>query len=105
MADGAAVPASEERRRVLVVVDAGSAALEPLRRLLATETLEVVVAEDTLSALEKFDELAPALVVLDTEDSSLGGVAERLREAGIKVLPVELLRGTLALLDGAQLLA
>jgi hypothetical protein len=48
------------------------------------------------------DELAPAVVVVDVEDGQFEGLAERIRSAGVKVVPIELLGRPLALLDKAR---
>lgn len=75
-----------------------------LRRLLGSEGFEVVLADDLESAQRAFAELEPAVVVIDTSDEAFDELAERLRAAGTKVLPVELLERPLALLDEARAL-
>lgn len=99
LAERIAAGVSEGRMCVLLV---GSQPLEPLRTLLGTDSFEVEIAADALSAARKLAELSPALVVIDTNDASLGELVGTLRAEGKKVLPVELLQGTLALLDEAR---
>jgi DNA-binding transcriptional MerR regulator len=77
-------------------------AVELLRQLLGSEGFEVVLATDADTAGKMFDELAPALVVIDTDDADFESLAARLRAAGTKILPVDLLKKPLALLDKAR---
>ena len=89
------------RLRVLVAESrAGAAAL--LHELFGTSSFEVLVASDPATAGQAFDELAPAVVVVDVEDRDFEELAERIRGAGVKVLPIELLERPLALLDRAR---
>jgi DNA-binding transcriptional MerR regulator len=73
-----------------------------LKELFGTDAFEVLVTADPAAAEQAFDELAPAVVVVDVEDSSVEELAERIRAAGVKVLPIELLERPLALLDKAR---
>jgi hypothetical protein len=65
----------------------------------------VLLASDSAAAGRAFDELAPAVVVIDAEDRDFEELAERIRAAGVKVLPIELLERPLALLDTARPIA
>jgi hypothetical protein len=62
----------------------------------------VLLASDPAAAGRAFDELAPTVVVIDAEDRDFEELAERIRAAGVKVLPIELLERPLALLDKAR---
>ena len=91
------------RLRVLLAENRlGAAAV--LRELLGGEAFEVLLASDPETARQLFDEHAPAVVVVDTDDLDFESLATRLREAGVKVLPVGLLERPLALLDRARAL-
>jgi DNA-binding response OmpR family regulator len=72
-----------------------------LKELLGTDAFEVLLASDPASAERAFEELAPTVVVVDAADRDFEGLAERIRAAGVKVLPIELLERPLALLDKA----
>jgi DNA-binding transcriptional MerR regulator len=89
------------RLRVLVA-ESKSGASTVLKELLGTDAFEVLIASDPASAAEAFDELAPAVVIVDVEDGDFEQLAERIRSAGAKVLPIGLLEGPLALLDPAR---
>jgi len=86
------------RLRVLVA-DGRTGASALLRELLGTDAFEVLLTFDPATAERAFDELAPAVVVVDVEDRDFEELAERIRSAGVKVLPIELLERPLALLD------
>jgi DNA-binding response OmpR family regulator len=73
-----------------------------LLELFGTNAFEVLIASDAASAEQAFDELAPAVVIVDIEDGDLEQFAERIRSAGAKVLPIALLERPLALLDPAR---
>jgi DNA-binding transcriptional MerR regulator len=73
-----------------------------LKELLGTDAFEVLIASDPASAEEAFDELAPAVVIVDVEDGDFDQFAERIRSTGAKVLPIGLLERPLALLDPAR---
>jgi DNA-binding transcriptional MerR regulator len=89
------------RLRVLVAESrVGASAL--LKELFGTDAFEVLVASDPEAAGLVFDELAPAVVVVDADDRDFDRLAERIRAAGVKVLPIELLERPLALLDKAR---
>ena len=89
------------RLRVLIAENSfGAAAV--LKELFGANAFEVVVASDPGSAGQAFDELSPAVVFVDVEDSDFERLAERVRSAGVKVLPMGLLDRPLALLDAAR---
>jgi DNA-binding transcriptional MerR regulator len=88
------------RLRVLVA-ERRAGASTALKDLLGTNAFEVLIASDPASAEEAFDELAPAFVIVDVEDDDFEQLAERIRSAGAKVLPIGLLERPLALLDPA----
>ena len=91
------------RLRVLLAENKlGAAAV--LRELLGSDAFEVLLASDPATARQLFEEHAPAVVVVDTDDLDFESLATRLREAGVKVLPVGLLERPLALLDQARAL-
>ena len=91
------------RLRVLVAeTRLGAAAV--LRELLGADAFEVLLASDPATAKQVFDEHAPSVVVVDTDDTDFEALATRLREAGVKVLPLGLLERPLALLDEARAL-
>lgn len=91
------------RLRVLLAESKlGAAAV--LRELLGGDAFEVLLASDPETAARLYAELAPAVVVVDTDDVDFDALAERLRTAGVKVLPVGLLERPLALLDRARAL-
>lgn len=91
------------RMRVLLAESrVGAAGL--LRRLLGTEGFEVVLAGDAVSASRAIDELLPTIVVIDTDDPDFDELAAKLRAAGTKVLPLDLLERPMALLDEARAL-
>jgi DNA-binding transcriptional MerR regulator len=89
------------RLRVLLA-ESKVGASTALKELLGTDAFEVLIASDPATAAQAFDELAPAVVVVDVEDGDFGQFAERIRSAGVKVLPIALLERPLALLDGAR---
>jgi DNA-binding transcriptional MerR regulator len=89
------------RLRVLVAESrVGASTL--LTELLGTDAFEVLLASDPVAAERSFDDLAPAFVVVVAEDRDFEELAERIRAAGVKVLPIELLERPLALLDKAR---
>jgi DNA-binding transcriptional MerR regulator len=75
---------------------------DSLGRLFGGTAFEIVAARDGASARALHDELDPALVVVDTDDSTFEELADVLREEGTKVLPLELLERPLRMLDPAQ---
>lgn len=89
------------RLRVLVA-ESRVGASTVLKELLGADTFEVLLASDAAAAARAFDELAPAVVVVDADDEEFEELAERIRSAGVKVLPIELLERPLALLDKAR---
>jgi DNA-binding transcriptional MerR regulator len=72
-----------------------------LKELLGTDAFEVRLASDPAEATRAFDELAPAIVVVDAEDRAFEELAERIRSAGAKVVPIELLERPFSLLNKA----
>jgi DNA-binding transcriptional MerR regulator len=91
------------RLRVLLA-ESRIGAVQLLRELLGSEAFEVLLAADPASAERVYDELAPAIVVIDTDDMDFDELAERLRAAGTKILPIELLERPLAWLEDAKVL-
>jgi DNA-binding transcriptional MerR regulator len=91
------------RMRVLLA-ESRLGAGKVLRELLGSDAFEVLLATDAESASRAYDELAPALVVIDTDDMDFDELSERLRAAGTKILPIELLDRPLAWLDEAKAL-
>lgn len=91
------------RMRVLLA-ESRLGAARMLKELLGTEAFEVLLATDAETAERTFDELSPALVVIDTDDIDFEELSERLRAAGTKILPIELLERPLAWLDEAKAL-
>jgi DNA-binding response OmpR family regulator len=89
------------RLRVLVA-DGRTGASALLKELFGTDAFEVLLVSDPATAERAFDELAPAVVVVDVEDSDFEELAERIRAAGVKVLPIDLLERPLALLGRAR---
>ena len=73
-----------------------------LKELFGSDEFEVLLASDPETAQQVFEELSPAVVVVDVDDEGFEELAERIRSAGVKVLPIGLLERPLALLDTAQ---
>jgi DNA-binding transcriptional MerR regulator len=90
------------RLRVLLA-ESRLGAATVLKELLGGDAFEVLLATDAESAEQAFRELGPAVVVVDADDADFGELAERIREAGVKVLPLELLERPLALVDELRL--
>jgi DNA-binding transcriptional MerR regulator len=90
------------RLRVLVAESKNGVASTVLKELLGTDAFEVLIASDPASAEQAFDELSPAVVVVDMEDGDFEVLADRIRSAGAKVIPIGLLERPLALLDTAR---
>jgi DNA-binding transcriptional MerR regulator len=86
----------------VLVAESRVGASSVLRELLGADAFEVLLASDPAAAELAFEELAPAVVVVDAEDGDFEELAERIRSAGAKVLPIELLERPLALLDKAR---
>jgi DNA-binding transcriptional MerR regulator len=86
----------------VLVAESRVGASAVLKELFGTDSFEVLVAADPAAAEQAFDELAPAVVVVDADDRDFERLAERIRAAGVKVLPIELLERPLALLDRAR---
>jgi DNA-binding transcriptional MerR regulator len=91
------------RMRVLLA-ESKLGAARVLRELLGGAEFEVLLAQDAESAERTFEELSPALVVIDTADTDFDELSERLRESGTKILPLELLDRPLGWLDEAKAL-
>jgi DNA-binding transcriptional MerR regulator len=91
------------RMRVLLA-ESRLGAARVLRELLGSEGFEVLLATDADAAARAYDELSPALVVIDTDDMDFDELSERLRECGTKILPIELLERPLGWLDEARAL-
>jgi DNA-binding transcriptional MerR regulator len=89
------------RARVLLAEQQRGAA-EALRKVFGGERFEVVVADDPEVASRTIEELAPAVVVLDTADERFRRLEKSLRASGTTVLPLELLERPLALLTGRE---
>jgi DNA-binding response OmpR family regulator len=77
-------------------------AADVLRRLLGSNAFEVLLASDAETAGSAFDELGPSVVVIDTDDDDFEDLTARLRDEGVKVLPLDALRQPLGLLDDAR---
>jgi DNA-binding transcriptional MerR regulator len=73
-----------------------------LRELLGSERFEVLLASDPDHAKEVYEELSPAIVVIDTDDLAFDELAERLRASGTKILPIELLERPLSWLEDTK---
>ena len=91
------------RMRVLLA-ESKLGAAHLLQELLGSEAFEVLLARDAEAAGRTVEELAPALVVIDTDDADFDELSERLRESGTKILPIELLERPLGWLDEAKAL-
>jgi DNA-binding transcriptional MerR regulator len=89
------------RMRVLLA-ERRLGAADLLRKLLGSDAFEVLLASDARAAGTTFDELGPAIVVVDTDDGDFDDLTARLRDAGVKILPLDLLRKPLDLLDDAR---
>jgi DNA-binding transcriptional MerR regulator len=90
------------RLRVLLA-ESRLGAASVLGELLGGDSFEVLLAGDASTAEQLFQELSPAIVVVDADDGNFGAFAERIRAAGVKVLPLELLERPLALVDKLRL--
>lgn len=86
----------------VLVAETRVGASSVLKELLGADSFEVLLASDPAAAEQAFDELAPAVVLVDADDGDFGELTERIRSAGVKVLPIELLERPLALLDKAR---
>ena len=88
------------RLRVLLAESSGASAT--LKELFGTDSFELLVASDPAAAEAAFNEFSPAVVVVDVEDGDFEELAERIRAAGVKVLPIDLLEGPLLQLAPAR---
>lgn len=89
------------RARVLLA-ERRLGAVAALRELLGAEAFEVLLAPDPATAQHAVDELAPALVLIDTQDEGFDELSQRLRDAGANVLPAVLLEEPLNLAARAR---
>jgi DNA-binding transcriptional MerR regulator len=89
------------RTRVLLA-EARTGAVAALCELFGVDGFEVVLAPDLGTAQQAIDELAPALVLIDTNDEAFAELTQKLRDSGTKVLPVELLESSIALIGEAR---
>jgi DNA-binding transcriptional MerR regulator len=89
------------RLRVLLA-DSRLGASTMLKELLGADAFEVLLASDPVTAARVFEELSPAVVVVDVDDDDFEELSARIRSAGVKVLPLGLLERPLALLDPAR---
>jgi DNA-binding transcriptional MerR regulator len=89
------------RLRVLLA-ESKSGASAMLKELFGTDSFELLTASDPAAAEQAFNELQPAVVVLDLGDGDFEALAERIRSAGVKVLPIDLLEHPLAARDEGQ---
>lgn len=91
------------RMRVLLA-ESRLGAARVLTELLGDEGFEVLLATDPDVAERVYEELGPALVVIDTGDMDFDELSDRLRANGTKILPIELLERPLGWLDEAKAL-
>jgi DNA-binding transcriptional MerR regulator len=91
------------RMRVLLAENRLGAA-RMLAELLGPEGFEVLLASDPATAARTYEDLEPALVVIDTGDLDFDELSDRLRANGTKILPIELLERPLGWLDEAKAL-
>jgi DNA-binding transcriptional MerR regulator len=85
------------RLRILLA-ESRLGAANVLKDLLGSDSFEVVLASDPATAKRAFEELAPAVVVVDDADHEFAELSESVRSSGVKVLPIQLLEQPLALL-------
>ena len=90
------------RLRVLLA-ESRLGAANGLRELLGGDAFEVLLAPDVETAAQAFADLAPTVVVVDGDDDEFGELAERIRAAGVKVLPIEVLEKPLALVESLRM--
>ena len=90
------------RLRVLLA-ESRLGAARRLPELLGADVFEVHLAADPVAASQAFQDLSPAVVVVDSDDDEFVELAERIRAEGVKVLPIDLLERPLALLDAGRL--
>ena len=72
--------------------------------MLGAQGLEIVPAPDPVTARRVIDALDPSIVVIDTNDTAFSDLSTALREAGTKILPIDLLERPMALLDETRAL-
>jgi hypothetical protein len=75
-----------------------------LHRLLGAQGFEIVPAPDPVTAREVIAAVDPSIVVTDVQDAAFADLSAALREAGTKILPINLLERPMALLDETRTL-
>jgi DNA-binding transcriptional MerR regulator len=96
---------SLDRSRMRVVLaESRLGAAELLCRLLGTQGFEIVPAPDPATARRVIDAIEPSIVVIDTNDMAFADLSADLRDAGTKILPIELLEHPLTLLNETRTL-
>jgi hypothetical protein len=63
-----------------------------------------VPAPDPATAREVIAAVDPSIVVIDVQDAAFADLSAALREAGTKILPIDLLERPMALLDETRTL-
>ena len=96
-------PGAAERMRV-VLAESRLGAAELLHRLLGAQGFEIVPAPDPATAREVIAAVDPSIVVIDVQDAAFADLSAALREAGTKILPIDLLERPMALLDETRTL-
>ena len=96
-------PGAAERMRV-VLAESRLGAAELLQRLLGAQGFEIVPAPDPATAREVIAAVDPSIVVIDVQDAAFADLSAALREAGTKILPIDLLERPMALLDETRTL-
>jgi DNA-binding transcriptional MerR regulator len=91
-------------RMRVVLAESTLGAAELLRRLLGAQGLEIVPAPDPATARRVIEAVEPSIVVIDTNDTAFADLSASLRDAGTKILPIELLEHPLTLLDETRAL-
>jgi len=98
-------PGAAERERMRVVLaESRLGAAELLHRLLGAQGFEIVPAPDPVTAREVIAAVDPSIVVTDVQDAAFADLSAALREAGTKILPINLLERPMALLDETRTL-
>lgn len=87
----------------VLVAESRLGAASALKELVGADSFEVLLADDAAEAQRTFAELEPDVVVVDDDDEAFRELVERTREAGVKVLPIDLLERPLALVEGFRL--
>jgi DNA-binding transcriptional MerR regulator len=89
-------------RLCVLVAESRLGVADGLRQVLGADRFEVVLATDPSAAMAAFTDLAPGLVIIDTNNPDFGALAEALRNAGTKILPVRLLEQAISLVADAR---